>query len=237
MEGKRVLITGGTTGVGLATAILLAKKGCRVFVCGRNTDHLQEAIASSPEGRIGGISVDVGSAEGIETLFRAADEWLGRLDFAVLNAGKGAHGPLSEMTHEAYREVVGVNLLSYIGCAMESIRRMTGRGGHLVMIGSMSAQVFDENAAVYTATKAGIRGFATSLRKEANPLRIRVSLLEPGTIGSEMVDETPEQKGEMIRAMRMMRPEDVAGVIHYVLCQPPVCEVMSMQLKPHLQII
>lgn len=237
MRGKRVLITGGTKGVGRATAKLLAEEGCLVFICGRDPVHLQEAIADSTEGRIGGIPADVGSGRGIEELFLAADEWLGGLDFAVLNAGKGAHGPLAEMTHEGYRDVVGVNLLSYMGCAMESMRRMAGAGGHIIMTGSMSAHVFDENAAVYTATKAGVRGFATSLRKEANPLGVRVSLLEPGTIGSEMVDETPAQKEEMIRDMRMLRTEDVARAIHYVLCQPPVCDVISMQIKPQRQII
>lgn len=237
LEGKRVLITGGTTGVGRATATLLAEAGCRVFVCGRDAGHLADAIACSDSGRIGGLAVDIGSTEGIERLFAAADEWLGGLDFAVLNAGVGAHGPLAAMTHAECREVIAVNLISYVGCSLEAIRRMTAGGGHIVMTGSMSAHVFDENGAVYTATKAGIRGFATSLRKEANPLRIRVSLIEPGTIGSDMVDETPEQQQEMIAGLRMMRAEDVARAIHYVLVQPPACDVISMQLKPHLQLI
>ncbi len=237
LEGKRVLITGGTTGVGRATAALLAGAGCRVFICGRDAGHLADAMACADPGCIGGIAVDIGSTEGIERLFAAADEWLGGLDFAVLNAGIGAHGPLASMTHAEYQTVIAVNLISYVGCSLEAIRRMTAAGGHIVMTGSMSAHVFDENAAVYTATKAGIRGFATSLRKEANPLRIRVSLIEPGTIGSDMVDETPEQQQQMIAGLTMMRAEDVARAIHYTLIQPPACDVISMQLKPHLQLI
>ena len=237
LEGKRTVVVGGTTGVGRATATLLARVGCRVFVCGRNPDHLRDVIASTGDGRLDGLEADIGTTEGIERFFDGADRWLGGLDIAVLNAGIGAHGPLSDMSHEDYRRVIDVNLASYVGCAMESIRRMKDCGGHIVMTGSMSAHVFDENAAVYTATKAGIRGFAFSLRKEVNPLRIRVSLIEPGTIGSEMVDETPEQKEQMIAGLRMMRSEDVARAIHYALIQPPVCDVISMQLKPHLQII
>jgi len=237
MEGKRVLITGGTTGVGRATARLLAEAGCRVFICGRDRTDLRDAIACSEEGRIGGIDTDVGSTEGIERLFKAADEWLGGLDFAILNAGVASHGALASMSHAECRNVISVNLISYIECSLEAIRRMTGNGGHIVMTGSMSAHVFDENAAVYTAAKAGIRGFANSLRKEANPLRIRVSLIEPGTISSAMVDETAEQQKEMIAQLRMMPPEDVARAIHYMLIQPPTCDIISLQLRPHLQLI
>lgn len=237
LEGKRAVVVGGTSGVGSATAKLLASAGCRVFVCGQNPDHLHDVIADSGDGGLDGIAADIGTAEGIERYFNAADQWLGGLDIAVLNAGIGAHGALSDMSHDDYRRVIDVNLASYVGCAMESIRRMKDRGGHIVMTGSMSAHVFDENAAVYTATKAGIRGFAFSLRKEVNPLRIRVSLIEPGTVGSGMVDETAEQKERMVAELRMMRSEDVARAIQYTLIQPPVCDVISMQLKPQLQFI
>lgn len=237
MDGKRVLITGGTTGVGLATAKLLADAGCRVFVCGRDKNDLRDAITCSEAGRIGGIDTDVSTTEGIGRLFAGADEWLGGLDIAILNAGVSSHGPLVSMSHDECRDVVSVNLISYIECSLEAIKRMSGNGGHIVMTGSMSAHVFDENAAVYTATKAGVRGFANSLRKETNPLGIRVSLIEPGTISSAMVDETVEQQEEMISELRMMPAEDVARAIHYMLIQPPTCDIISLQLRPHLQLI
>ena len=223
--------------MGLATAKLLAEAGFRVFICGRDKNDLRDAIACSDAGRIGGIDADVGSTEGIERLFAGADEWLGGLDFAILNAGVSSHGPLASMSPSECRNVVSVNLISYIECSLEAIKRMSGNGGHIVMTGSMSAHVFDENAAVYTATKAGVRGFANSLRKEANLLGIRVSLIEPGTISSAMVDETAEQQQEMIEGLRMMPAGDVARAIHYVLIQPPTCDIISLQLRPHLQLI
>jgi NAD(P)-dependent dehydrogenase (short-subunit alcohol dehydrogenase family) len=236
---KRVLITGGSTGVGRATALMFAAQGCRVFICGRDGQHLADAIEAGRQqgAEIGGIAVDVGKPEGIETLFKGADEWLGQLDIAILNAGLGAHGPLTAMSREEYREVVNVNLLSYIACSWESLKRMKGRGGQIIMTGSMSAAIAEEEAAVYVATKSGVRGFARSLRKEANPLGIRVSLIEPGTIGSDMVDESCEQQRAMQESHKMLQAEDVARAIFLVASQPARCDVIELQVRPHMQII
>lgn len=239
LAGKRVIVTGGTTGVGRATARLLVPKGCRVFICGRDEGHLADALQAirAEGGDIGGVAADVATAEGVRCLFAEADAWLGGLDIAILNAGIGANGSLTTMSHEECRQVVEVNLLSYITCSLEAFRRMSGNGGHVVMTGSMSAHVFEEGAAVYVATKSGVRGFATSLRKEANPLGIKVSLIEPGSIGTDMVDESPERQREMIEELLMLRAEDVASAIHFMLCQPENCDVVTLQLRPHLQLI
>lgn len=239
LKGKRVLITGGSTGVGRATASLLAAEGCRVFICGRDPNHLQDAIAAvtAEGGDIGGIAIDVGDEEGIESLFNAVDAWMGGLDILVLNAGVGAHGELTSMTHKECRHVVAVNLVSYICCALEAFKRMKGQGGQVIMTGSMSAEVFEGEASVYVSTKAGIRGFAYSLRKEANPLGIRVSLIEPGTIGSDMVDESPEEQRRMQEELRMLNAEDVARSILFVLSQPERCDIIKIQVRPRLQII
>ncbi|WP_367871220.1 SDR family oxidoreductase [Luteolibacter sp. Populi] len=239
LTGKRVLITGGTTGVGAATAALLAGEGCRVFICGRDPKRLAATISSvqADGGEIGGVATDLATIEGIQKLFSAADEWLGAPDIVVLNAGLGQNGELTDLTHEQCREVINVNLLSYISCALESINRMRGAGGHIVMIGSMSAEVFDEKAAVYVASKCGVRGFAYSLRKDVNPIGISVSLIEPGSIGTDMVDETLEQQREMQDQMRMLSADDIARSIAFVVSQPKRCDVIKMQVRPHLQIV
>jgi len=239
LEGSRVLVTGGTTGVGRAAALLFASQGCRVFICGRDRQHLADAIAAGKEshGEVGGTEVDLSDPGGISALFQAADKWLGGVDIAILNAGLGAHGTLASMTHEECQQVVQVNLLSYIGCSLELIKRMEGRGGQIIMTGSMSAAIAEEEAAVYVATKFGVRGFARSLRKEANPLGIRVSLVEPGAIGTDMVDESCDQQRDMQEALKMLRAEDVARAIFLIASQPARCDIIEVQVRPHLQII
>ncbi len=239
LQGKRILITGGTTGIGRATAKLLSAAGCRVFICGRDPQALADAIeaARSPEVEIGGITTDLGSTEGVLELFAAADEWLGGLDVAILNAGLALEGKLTAMSHEECRQVVDVNLGGYIACALESMKRMKESGGHIVMTGSMSAETREKESAVYVATKAGIRGFASSLRKEANEARIGVSLIEPGSVGTDMVDETPGEQVEEQKKLKMLTAEDIALSIWYVLSQAERSDVVMIQIRPKQQAI
>lgn len=201
--------------------------------------HLADALSGikTEGGVIGGIAGDLQTMEGVIGIFKAADAWLGGLDIAILNAGLPSKGNLADMDPEECSRVIHVNLLSYIHCAREAMRRMAGRTGDIVMTGSMSAEVADERSAVYVASKAGVRGFAASLRKEANPLGVRISLVEPGSIGSDMVDETPEQQRQMNAEQRMLKAEDVAQAILFMLVQPPWCDVIKMQIRPHLQLI
>ena len=239
MEGQRVLVGGGTTGAGRAIARLLAAQGCRLFICGRDAGDLQEALQSirAEGGEIHGTNVDLASSGEIERLFSEVDARLGGLDIAILCAGVASHGKLKEMSHEECRQVVKVNLLSVIGCSLEAMRRMEGKRGQIVMIGSLSAEVFDREAAVYTATKCGVRGFASSLRKEANPAGVRVALIEPGAIATDMVDESLEEQRRMQEELKMLRPEDIACSVLHVLKQPLLCDVIQLQLRPHLQLI
>lgn len=236
LKGKRILITGGSTGIGRATARLLGSQGARVFICGRDPQDLAEALeaARSEESEIGGISADVGTLEGVETFFEAADGWLGTVDIAILNAGLGVEGELVKMSHEECRRVLDINLGGYIACALESLKRMKG-SGHIVMIGSMSAETCEKGSSVYVATKAGIRGFAASLRKEANEAGIRLSLIEPGLVGTDMVDQDPEEQVREEENMKMLTAEDIAGCVAFVLSQAERCDVVTLQVRPKCQ--
>jgi NAD(P)-dependent dehydrogenase (short-subunit alcohol dehydrogenase family) len=239
LKGKRALVTGGTTGLGRSVALQLGQQGCRVFIGGRDPDHLEKALGILRDAGCdaGGSTSDLAHMAGVLDLFQAADAWLGGLDIAILNAGLGAHGKLVNMSHEHCREVVNVNLLSMIHGALEALRRMKGKGGQIVMTGSMSAEVFDAEAAVYTATKSAIRGFAGSLRKEANPDGVRVSLIEPGSMGTDMVDESEEEKQRMKQELKMLDESDVARAIVFILRQPERCDVIQVQVRPRLQLI
>ena len=134
--------------------------------------------------------------------------------------------------------MVETNLLGYMAMAHEAIERMKAQGGgHIVNIGSMNAEEHSANSSVYVATKSGIEGFSASLRKEVNELGIKVSLIEPGLVGTDMQKETPAKQRQMEEEMKMLKAEDIAANILYVLTQPKRCDVIVLQLRPHMQLI
>jgi NADP-dependent 3-hydroxy acid dehydrogenase YdfG len=164
---------------------------------------------------------------------------LGGVDILVNNAALAAKS-VTEMEEDEWVYVVQTNLIGYIACCREAIDRMTKKGeGHVVNVGSMSSTVREKGSDVYVATKAGIEGFSEALRKQVNEQGIKVTLIEPGLVGTEMtVDQVPkelqprqEAEGEMLKA------EDIAELIHFTLIQPKRCDIVVAQIRPHGQAI
>ncbi len=239
LEGKRILITGGTTGIGRAIARLLCSEGARIFTYGRKQEPLDEVLTMIREtgGQIDGMTADSARAEDVQRIFQRAEEFLGGLDILINSAAIKAES-IGEMPDEEWRYVIETNLMGYMATTKEALNRMQSQGrGHIVLIGSMSADVREEGSSVYVATKAAIQGFAESLRKEVNPKGIKVSLIEPGSVGSDMQPTTPEEERENQQKGEMLRAEDIAVCVHYVLTQPLRCDVVSVQIRPHMQAI
>ncbi len=167
VKGKRVLITGGTTGIGRATAKLLVELGARVIIFGRHQEELCDALDDiEKSGEIYGLTADVANFSDVQKVFEAVDNKLGGIDVLVNNAALAAESVLS-MEYEDWKYVVDTNLAGYMLCAKEAAERMETAGeGHIVSIGSLSAKVREEDSDVYVATKAGIRGFLESFRKK-----------------------------------------------------------------------
>lgn len=238
VEGKSIVITGGTTGIGRATAHLLAAKGAKVLIAGTDQEHLDSALSlTEVNGSLRGVIADLSTEEGIQKLFAAADEYLSGLDVFINNAALAYQG-VSDGNYAEWQKVVNTNLLSYIACTHFALERMAPEGrGHIVNIGSMSADVREQNSSVYVATKAGIQGFSESLRKEVNEKGIKVTLFEPGAVGTDMQPvSVPDQKKQQ-ENKEMMKAEDIAYAVLYVLTQPRQAEVAELKIKPHLQII
>lgn len=239
LEGKRILITGGTTGIGRAIAILLGSYGAKIFTFGRHQEQLDEVLDAIRQagGQADGMTADVTEKGDIQQVFQQADEALGGLDILINSAALGA-GSLSEMADSDWRYVIETNLVGYLATTKEALNRMQSqKKGHIVLIGSMSANVREEGSSVYVATKAAIQGLAESLRKEVNKDGIKVSLIEPGAVGSDMQSTTPEEERENQKTGEMLRAEDIAVCVHYILTQPERCDVVGIQIRPHLQLI
>lgn len=239
VEGKTVVVSGGTTGIGRATARLLAARGARVLIFGRHQRELGEALDDirSSGGEAHGLTADQARLEDVQRVFAEADRVLGELDILINNAAVSPES-LLEGEPEELRYAIETNLLGPIACTREAAHRMQRRGqGHIVTIGSMSADLREEENSVYVATKAALQGFSESLRKTLNPGGIKVTLIEPGKVATDMVEMSREEKEKKEEELEMLRPEDIAECVHFCLIQPRRCDVVVVQIRPHLQTI
>ncbi|PCD02136.1 oxidoreductase [Sphingomonas spermidinifaciens] len=232
LHGKRVLLTGGTTGIGRALLIKLAAEGARVLTFGRDADALDEALAAAG-GETSGIVADIGRANEVERIFREVDHRLGGIDVLVSNAALGAE-PIDEMADADWRYVLDVNLAGAMGCARAALERFDG-GGQIVIVGSISSVIHAPGESVYSATKAGLAAFAETLRKETAERGVRVSLIEPGTTGSDMQAAEADEQREQIAAHEMLDADDIAEAIHFVLTRPERVDVVTLRIEPRIQ--
>lgn len=241
ITGKRVVITGGTTGIGKAAADLLVSLGGRVLIFGRDHEDFQNAIddikKQFPDAEIYGTPADVTKKEDIEKILEIVDNELGGIDILINNAALAAPG-ITKESYDEYKYIIDTNITGYLAFAQEAASRMSNqKSGHIINIGSMSAESREGTSTIYVATKTAIRGFSTSLRKELNPLGIKVSLIEPGAVTSDMQSGTKEEHQEKIDKMEMLEADDIAMSILFCLSQPKRCDIVTMQIRPHLQSI
>ena len=237
--GKSAVITGGSTGIGRALAILLGARGTRVMICGRHRTELDDALSDLKERGIdaNGIVADVSRPSEVETLFEMADDWMGPLDLLVNNAGLSAADAASTDI-ETINYVVSTNLLGTMYCTHHALERMRRRrSGTIVNVGSMSADIHEQGSSVYVATKSGMQGFSVALRKEVSQDGIRVVLVEPGSAGTDMNENSPEKQREEEAKAAMMKAEDVALVILGALSMPPRADVVEIAVRPARQAI
>lgn len=235
LKDKRILLTGGTTGIGRAMLIAFAQAGARVLTLGRDQAALDEALeqAAREGGELHGLTADLAKREEIARIFDAVDERLGGLDILVSNAALGAD-PIDAMEDAAWRYVIDVNLVGALACARGALERFT-QGGQIVIIGSISADIHAPGESVYSATKAGLQAFAETLRKEVADRDIRVSLVEPGTTGSDMQESDPDEQRGKIAQAEMLRAEDIAETVSFILSRPSRVDIVSLRIEPRLQ--
>jgi NAD(P)-dependent dehydrogenase (short-subunit alcohol dehydrogenase family) len=241
LSGRRILVTGGAGGVGRAVASRMAGHGARVLLADRDAQDLArvaEAIeAGRPPGEIAWIAADLSSSAGVRGMFERVDAWLGGIDILVACAGVGS-GPLMEMAEPDWRYVIESNLVSYVACTQGAIERMRAQGtrdGMVILVGSISVHIKAVGESVYNASKGGVASFAETLRKEMIPDGIRVTLIEPGAIGSAMQPFSPEERAAQVAEHKMLPPEQVAEAILFAATRPPGIDVVTLRIEPLVQ--
>jgi NADP-dependent 3-hydroxy acid dehydrogenase YdfG len=236
LEGRKAVITGGTTGIGRAIGVLLASEGVEIFTCGRDPQHLADGLARINEvGKGGGIAVDLAEREGLDRFFAEAASTLRSYDIAIINAAVPADG-LTEMTEDEMRYAIATDFTAYLMSAHKAAAHMKDRGD-IVLIGSVSAHTLGAHSTVYAGMKAGIAGFSEALRKELGPKGIKVGFVEPALTGADFqYPEIPADKqAEMIIAEEMLRAEDIAVGVHYMLTQPRRAVVQQLTMTQRVR--
>lgn len=232
LAGKRVLVTGGTTGIGRATVLRLVREDARVLTLGRDSAPLKEVLALAGLPGAAGLTADTSRRDDVERIFAAVDQRLGGLDILICCAALGAD-PLLEMPEDEWRYAVEINLVGYMACTRAALARMVAQGsGHVVLISSISADVLAPGESVYAATKAGVDAFALTLRKELMDKNVRISLIAPGSVGSDMQECDAAEQRAAIARQEMLFAEEIAEAVHFVLTRSARCDVADLRIEP-----
>lgn len=221
LKGRKAVITGGTTGIGRAIGVLLASEGVEIFTCGRDEQHLKDGLERINEvGKGDGISLDLAEKQDLNRFFDEAEKRLGSYDIAIVNAAVPVEG-LTNTSEEDAWYAIAVDYTAYVMSAYKAAAQMKDKGD-LILIGSMSAHSLSGGSSIYAGMKKGIQGFAEALHKELGKKGIKVGLVEPGLTGADFQypDIPAEKQREMINADKMLRAEDIAVAVHFMLTQP-----------------
>jgi NADP-dependent 3-hydroxy acid dehydrogenase YdfG len=242
LEGRVALVTGASSGIGEATAKVLARDGCHLVLASRRLERLQVLAAAlcSDEGRgeMLPVELDVTQPASIEDGVRMAIERFGGIDILVNNAGFGKMDALERLDPDAdIRRQVEVNLLGVIWMTGAVLPGMLARrSGHIINMGSLAGHIGTPHYSIYAATKFGVRGFSEALRREVSPHGIRVSVIYPGGVRTGFAREGGGLRRWGLRTPRglVLTPEAVGEAVARVAVRPRRAVVLPWVMAPIL---
>ena len=224
-EGKRILITGGTSGIGLATAKRIVEEGGEVAVTGVTQEHLDEAGRSLPSGSLV-LRNDAADPEAAKELAAKIKDQMGQIDGAYLNAGFGKNMATEDVDAEGFDAMMDVNVRG-AALQMAALKPLIKDGGAVLLTASVAPYLGGPKGAIYAATKASCAAMARSWARDLAGRGIRVNSVAPGPIetnffdafgaGGEDADKLRKQISENVPLGRMGKPEEVAAVTCFLL--------------------
>ncbi|MEM9080832.1 MAG: SDR family NAD(P)-dependent oxidoreductase [Verrucomicrobiota bacterium] len=230
LDGKRIVVTGASSGIGLAIAGLLVERGAEVFGLCRRIGKLPEGVVP--------VSCDLLQGERIGHAFEIIDEAVDGVDGLVNNAGLAYLERVMDGSRERFEEMWRVNVQGLLICTQEALRRFPDSGGRVVNLSSMSGHRVPPTGGFYSPTKFAVRALTESLRLElaAEGLRHQVATVSPGFVDTPLLDHYFEGREEQLAAMRaetpMLKPSDVAEAVVGILEAPGHVNVGDVQLRP-----
>jgi NAD(P)-dependent dehydrogenase (short-subunit alcohol dehydrogenase family) len=224
LDGKIALITGGSSGIGLATAKRFVQEGAHVFVTGRRQAELKAAIAAIGE-RATGVEGDVAKLADLDRLFAQIKQDKGGLDIVFANAGVAKYAVLGTITEELYDQTFGVNVKGLLFTVQKALPLLRD-GASIILNASIVASKGLPSNSVYSATKAAVRSFARTWTTDLKQRRIRVNAISPGAIDtpglSELLasSEVGEQRKQLFSAAiplgRLGTPDEIAKAVVFL---------------------
>jgi NADP-dependent 3-hydroxy acid dehydrogenase YdfG len=245
LDGTVALVTGASSGIGAATAAMLAANGAAVALVARRKDRLEDLAAAI--GAQGGTALvlesDVTSEQQAASVAERTVAEYGRLDTLVNNAGVMLLGPIVGAPLSEWQRMVDLNVLGLLYCAHAALPHLLAaaedgprRVADLVNVSSVAGRVAGKNRGVYNLTKHGVGAFSESLRQEVTGRHVRVSLIEPGAVDTELASHNRDEVLKVISGqfskIERMQAEDIADAITYIITRPRHIAVNEILIRP-----
>jgi NADP-dependent 3-hydroxy acid dehydrogenase YdfG len=243
LDGKVAVVTGASSGIGEATAEALAAEGASVVVAARREERLADLAKRIEEngGRVLAAACDVADEGQAHGLIRKAEDEFGRVDILVNNAGVMLLSTVGKGLSEEWRRMFDVNVLGLLYTTDAAIETMKKQGGgHLVNVSSVAGRkVTRDSSGVYAGSKFAVGAISEGLRQELLQDNIRVTIVEPGAVATELTDHITDEDARNslggLLNLEILQAEDIAGAIVYAVTQPERVSVNEILIRPTQQ--
>jgi len=248
LKGTVALVTGASSGIGEATARALASAGASVAIAARRADRLEQLAGQIRDagGTALAIEADVSAPEQASSAVERTVSDLGRLDTLINNAGVMLLGPIEDAPLEEWQRMLDVNVAGLLYCAhaalphlLEAARDGARQVADIVNVSSVAGRVARVGSGVYNLTKHGVGAFSESLRQEVASRHVRVSLIEPGAVATELRShnrpEIQDQIEKRFASVEVLDADDIADAILYIVTRPRRVAINEVLIRPSEQ--
>jgi len=238
LQDRTAIVTGASSGIGAATARALAAAGVRVALVARRRDRL-EALAKECPGSVM-IEADLENPDAPAQIVDGAVAALGKIDVLVNNAGIMLLSPVAEARRDDWKRMFDLNVLAVMALTQQALPHLKASKGHVVTIASLAGRIANPGASGYAATKFGAVAFSESLRREVYKDQVRVTVIEPGMVRTELGDHITNDKAKANLEQRLaetvpLEAEDIAAAVVFAVSLPPRASVNEIVIRPTAQ--